>query len=253
MSTPSIVIESVSVTIRDPATNQSIEFRGNLGSPLSPGPARERSAPSEAAAAQAVPRARPTSSRERTTDPKPEKKSADRTREPTKAEAPKTKKNVGPRKQPELKWTPVVDASYHGFAAASGSGSFRVLRRRGTQWVLFFVWRNGQWKVLGCFLDVERAQARAERDHRKRMPEKYEINAEVLAQACPMPEGVKEEDIEPSVAAPEPKVASRAAEATPKASEPKPASAEKPEAEQDKELLGSFQAELESVLDEEDD
>lgn len=261
----SIVIESVAVTVRDTATDEMVEYRGNLASVIEQ--ARRSADASTAAPAPdpAAGRRKPDREDSRSSakpKPKADAKKGDAKRveakkaepEPPRSEAPKSKKTKGPRKPSELKWSPVQDGRYHGVAAPSGSGSFRILRTLGTQWALFFVWQNKQWKMLGCHLKLEDAQGHAEREHRKGMPARHDITADVLAQACPIPEGMRDEDIEPAAATAPATPKAAAAPSAPKAAPtPKPRGAEKAEAEQDKELLNSFAAELDSVLDEDDD
>ncbi len=108
------VIDSVAVTVRDTATNETLEYRGTLGAvsdkvgrasarekPVRPAPAGSKPGPEDSKA--------------------PARKAAARKLEasPPRDESPKAKKAAGPRTQPELKWSPIQDGKYHGFGAAS--------------------------------------------------------------------------------------------------------------------------------------
>lgn len=169
------------------------------------------------------------------------------------ATAPKVAKSGNGRKpsrqaSKSLVWSPVRDNGYEGFTATSGGGRFKLLKAQNTQWALFFELRGTDARKVGCFGNDNKAKVRAQELHDKGWPaneKSGEVTEADLAQACPLPSDSKKK--EPKVKKPETK--NDAPEAEPTGPAPVPAT----EAEQDKELLGSFAKELDSVLDEDDD
>ncbi len=148
----------------------------------------------------------------------------------------------GPSRK-SLVWTPVKDYGYQGFTAPSGGGKFKLLKAQNTQWALFFELKGTDARKVGCFGNDNKAKARAQELHDEGWPaneKSGEVNEADLAQACPMPNEGKRR--EPKVKKPE---------TTTDNPTPEPPSAT--EAEQDKELMGSFSRELDNVLDEDDD
>lgn len=198
-------------------------------------------------------------------EPKPEPgrkpKAADTEPEaPAQPKKPTRAKKAGKRSKTEpsstskrLEWRPVRDFGFDGFAAESGAGMFKVLHTRAKQWALFYEVKGVGAKKIACFLELTAAQDRARELHAKGPFEFEPLSASRIENACPVPA---------SPAAPKEPEAP-AAQAGP-ADTPKAKPAPKPEAppvpppsradaEQDKELLGSFGAELEAVLDEDED
>lgn len=145
-----------------------------------------------------------------------------------------------------LKWVPVKDHDYDGFAAASGGGQFKALIAKDSQWALFYELKGTWPKHIGCFRKVDKAKERAQELHDAGWPETEfgPITAGQVARACPAPGG-QEEDEEMTTT---PK-----AEEKPAEPQPEPRSEGKSDAERDKELMGSFSSEIESVLDEDED
>lgn len=175
------------------------------------------------------------------------------------AKSVKRKTPARPRSS-SLKWSPVKDHGYHGFRAPSGGGYFKVLKAKATQWALFFEPAGADARHVGCFGKEDPAKAKAQELHDKGWPasEVRGVTAEDVARACPAPEGetegrrtrVKRESksetkTEPTTSPTPPTPAPTAAPTSP----PPGAS----EAEKDKELMGSFTAELDSVLDEDEE
>jgi hypothetical protein len=76
-----------------------------------------------------------------------------------------------PRRITALEWHPVQDHNYHGFAAPSGAGQFKVLITNGSQWALFYE-LQGTWpKDIRCFLTEGKAKKHAQELHDAGWPE----------------------------------------------------------------------------------
>lgn len=161
-----------------------------------------------------------------------------------KAKTPAKPRGKGPKKG-ALKWVPVKDHDYDGFAAASGGGQFKALIAKNTQWALFYELKGVWPKHIGCFRKVDKAKERAQELHDAGWPETEfgPITAGQVARACPVPGGEEDDEMETT-----PK-----AEEKPAEPQPEPKGEAKTDAERDKELMRSFSSELESVLDEDED
>ena len=172
---------------------------------------------------------------------------------PKSAEAPKGRAQAKPRgkgpKKGSLKWAPVKDHEYDGFAAPSGGGQFKALIAKDSQWALFYELKGTWPKHIGCFRKVDKAKERAQELHDAGWPETEfgPITAGQVARACPAPAGESEDETEDAMQK-KPK-----AEEKPAEPQPEPKGGTKTDAERDKELMGSFSSELESVLDEDED
>lgn len=169
--------------------------------------------------------------------------------------AKSAKRQTPGRRGSSLKWSPVKDHGYHGFRAPSGGGYFKVLKAKTTQWALFFEPPGADARHVGCFGKEEPAKRKAQELHDKGWPasEVRGVTAEDIARACPAPEG----DGRKTRMKRETKTEKKAETTTsttptaPAANDPPPPSVG--EAEKDKELMGSFTAELDSVLDEDEE
>lgn len=170
--------------------------------------------------------------------------------------AKSAKRPSSARRSTSLKWSPVKDHGYHGFRAPSGGGYFKVLKAKATQWALFFEPAGADARHVGCFSKEDPAKTKAQELHDRGWPasEVRGVTAEDVARACPAPEA--EGEGRKTRMKRETKTESKAATTTPAtsapaASEPSPPGAS--EAEKDKELMGSFTSELDSVLDEDEE
>lgn len=189
---------------------------------------------------------------------KPERKppKASGTEASSKAEdAPKAKASAAPgagksaarkpRRSAALKWTPVKDHGYEGFAAPSGGGKFKVLKAKDSQWALFYEFKGTWPKHIGCFgRKVDKAQERAQELHDAGWPETEfgPITAGQVARACPIAPGDEDDGGAAPAAAPEPAKTEAKSDTTGTS-----------EAEADRELLDSFSKDVDAVLDEDDD
>lgn len=196
--------------------------------------------------------------------PKAETKTAAAKPGPTKAaEKPGEKPNKATsakrsakRKRTSLVWTPCVDHGFHGFKAPSAGGQFKLLKSSTTQWALFYELRGTDARKAGCFGKENDARVKAQALHDAGWPANESdgsVTAADLAGACPIPSNEKGE--EPEMKTEPRKTEPKKTAAKPSAPEPAPPAPapSKSEAEQDKELMGSFTGELENVLDEEED
>ncbi len=254
---------NIKVTVEDAETGETITIRpggdGKVVCETDKGKVKvER-------AANASPRGE-TKTRPAKAPPRPGKDAADG--EADKAEADKADKTEGSkrkktttrkaggekptparRRRTSLKWSPVKDHDYHGFAAPASHGQYKVLKTKGSQWALFLEQKDSMPKHIGCFRKEDKAKERAQELHDGGWPESEfgPVTAGQVARACPMPSG--EEDDEDPPAAP----------ATAKPAEEKPAAApsatgDEPSIEaKDQELRSSFTGEVDQALDEEDD
>ncbi len=200
----------------------------------------------EAKAAAAPKAAKPKGGRRSDAAPKAEE--APKTAEPPKGRAQAKARGKGPRKG-SLKWAPVKDHEYDGFAAPSSGGQFKALIAKDSQWALFYELKGTWPKHIGCFRKVDKAKERAQELHDTGWPETEfgPITAGQVARACPAPAGESEDETEDAMQT-KPK-----AEEKPTEPQPEPKGGTKTDAERDKELMGSFSSELESVLDEDED
>ncbi len=134
------------------------------------------------------------------------------------------------RKASSLQWKPVSDTGYHGFAAKSEGGAFKLLKAKNSQWALFFE-RPGQKTVpLGCFKEDAPGRVTAQELHDKGT---YRVEPEPITEyriinVCP---AVPDEP-----AAPSPEAAD---ESTPEVIAPN--------AETDAEMMASLKRALEEV------
>jgi hypothetical protein len=182
----------------------------------------------------------------------PKAKEAAKARTAKKDEAPKARASAAPdegksksRRRAPLKWSPVKDHGYDGFAAPSGGGKFKVLIAKDSQWALFFELKNTWPKHIGCFgRKVDKAKARAQELHDAGWPESEfgPITAGQVARACPATQGDEDEDEESTEMKTEEKTTT-----------PAQASESKSDAARDKDLMGSFTSELDAMLDEDED
>jgi hypothetical protein len=185
--------------------------------------------------------------------PKPAKPKEDKRAEPAAkaTEAPKARHAAKPRpktsRKGALKWVPVKDHDYDGFAAQSGGGQFKALIAKNTQWALFYELKGTWPQHIGCFRKVDKAKERAQELHDAGWPETEfrPITAGQIARACPAPRKQNEVDEEMATT---PKTEERPAEP-----QPEPKGEDKADAERDKGLMGSFTGEMDRVLDEDED
>lgn len=162
-------------------------------------------------------------------------------------EAPKARAQAKPRgRTGALKWVPVKDHGYDGYAAASGRGRFKALIAKDSQWALFYE-RNGTWpEHIGCFRDAEKAKARAQELHDAGWPESEfgPVTAGHVARACPAPHSQREKDEVTTT----PK-----AEENPPERPPEPETEAQSDAERDKRLMEGVARGLKDLLDEDED
>ena len=160
------------------------------------------------------------------------------------------------RRVTALEWHPVQDHNYHGFAAPSGAGQFKVLITKGSQWALFYELQGIRPKDIRCFLTENKAKKHAQELHDAGWPESEfgPVTAGQVANACPAP--AREQASAPRGKR---KTKTEAKEDAMPTTEEKPAvtrAAEPPsksDAEKDEALLGSLKNELKSLMEEEDD
>ena len=178
-------------------------------------------------------------------------KSAKSTKKPVSAD------NKPDRRVTALEWHPVQDHNYHGFAAPSGAGQFKVLITTGSQWALFYEFQGTWPKDIRCFLSEDKAKKHAQELHDAGWPESEfgPVTAGQVAAACPAPGPHREQ-----ASAPRGKRKTRTEEKedTMPTTEEKPTTptaepASKTDAEKDKGLMDSFRGELDKMLDEDED
>ena len=162
------------------------------------------------------------------------------------------------RRGTALEWHSVQDHNYHGFAAPSGAGQFKVLITNGSQWALFYE-LQGTWpKDIRCFLTEAKAKKHAQELHDAGWPESEfgPVTAGQVANACPAPGPHREQGGAPrgkrKTKSDEKEEAMPTTDDKPNAA-PAAEPASKADAEKDKALLGSLKNELNSLIDEEDD
>lgn len=238
-------LRKMEVTLEDKATGETLRLEQGPDGKVS---CEEKSGKSKTKPTSTQHPAKPA------TPPKAETKTAAAERGPVKA-AQKTgeKPSKGAtarrsaKRKTSLVWTPCVDHGFHGFKAPSANGQFKLLKSSTTQWALFYELRGTDARKAGCFGKELEGKVKAQALHDAGWPGNESdgsVTAADLAGACPMPSDEKGEE-------PEMKAETKKTAAKPSAPEPAPQS--KSEAEQDKELMGSFTSELDSVLDEEED
>jgi len=168
---------------------------------------------------------------------------------------PGTGDNKPGRRVTALEWHPVQDHNYHGFAAPSGAGQFKVLITKGSQWALFYELQGIRPKDIRCFLTEGKAKKHAQELHDAGWPESEfgPVTAGQVANACPAP--AREQASAPrgkrktKTEAKEDAMPTEEKPAVTRAAEPP----SKSDAEKDEALLGSLKNELKSLMEEEDD
>lgn len=178
----------------------------------------------------------------------PKAKSGEESPKPDDASKAKTsatpRESKKPRRSAALKWSPVKDHGYEGFAAPSAGGRFKVLKAKDSQWALFYELKDTWPKHIGCFgRKVDKAQERAQELHDAGWPETEfgPITAGQVARACPVAPGDEDDG------------AGQTPAAQPEPPKTKGDAAGTSEAEADRELMGSFTKDLDAVLDDDDD
>jgi cell division septation protein DedD len=174
------------------------------------------------------------------------------------AKKPGSGDNKSGRRDTALAWEPVRDHGYHGFAAGSGAGQFKVLIAKGSQWALFYELQGTNPKDIGCFLTERKAKEHAQKLHDAGWPESEfgPVTAGQVATACPAPGPQREQGSTPRgkrKTKPEEKENAMPTTEEKPAATPAAEPPSKGDAEKDKALLGSLKNELKSLLDEEDD
>lgn len=163
-----------------------------------------------------------------------------------------------------LRWEPVKDHEYDGFAANSRAGQFKVLITKGSLWALFYEEKPAHPKNLGCFLrsELEEAKKHAQALHDSGWPESKSgpITPARIIHMCPAPpeaegEGVAEARGKAMTEAekhPMPKKTPTDTSKPPPPA-PEPSKARKGEADRDNELLTSFAKAVDTALDDDED
>lgn len=236
-------LKKVEVTLEDQATGETLR--------LEQGPDRNISYEEKSSKTKAKPvdtEHKPAAKPAAKSAAKPSKASDASPAASKKAEKPRSRgaKTASRRKATSLAWAPCVDHGFSGFKAPSAGGQFKLLKAKSTQWALFYELKGTDARKVGCFRKEVDAKVKAQALHDAGWPGNASdgsVTADDLAGACPTNE--KEE----STMKPDKKTEARSPTPEPA---PAPAAASKAEAEQDKELMGSFTAELDSVLDEDD-
>ena len=221
------------------------------------------------AAANSAPRRGPRATKDEHEDVEPEPVVAPKATDKRKAQAKaKSAKPPKPTKKPgsgdnkpgrrvtALEWHPVQDHNYHGFAAPSGAGQFKVLITKGSQWALFYELQGIRPKDIRCVLTESKAKKHAQELHDAGWPESEfgPVTAGQVANACPAP--AREQASAPRGKR---KTKAETKEDAMPTTEEKPAvtqaaePASKADAEKDEALLGSLKNELKSLMEEEDD
>jgi hypothetical protein len=150
------------------------------------------------------------------------------------------------RKATSLVWAPCVDHGFSGFKAPSAGGQFKLLKAKNTQWALFYELKGTDARKVGCFKKEVDAKVKAQALHDAGWPGSESdggVTASDLANACPSNESAEKSKMKPE----------QKTEAKSPTPEPTPTPAPGSEAEQDKELMGSFASELDNVLNEDED
>ena len=150
----------------------------------------------------------------------------------TKAAKPKSEgRKPGRRRASSLEWKPVKDTGYHGFAAKSEGGAYKLLKARNSQWALFFERPPEKTAPLGCFKEDAPGRVKAQELHDSGT---YRVESDPITEyriinVCP---------VDPAeAAAPSPEAASEAANPEVIA----------PNADTDAEMLASLKKALEDA------
>ena len=249
-------VKKMEVTLEDQATGETLRLEqgpdGKVSCDEKAGKSTKPAATEDKPAAKPVakPAAKPSAEKKTTTakpapTAKPGKKKGEK---PSSASAKATSR----RKATSLVWAPCVDHGFSGFKAPSAGGQFKLLKAKNTQWALFYELKGTDARKVGCFKKEVDAKVKAQALHDAGWPGNESdgsVTAADLAGACPANEKGENSKMNRETKA----------ESKPPTPEPQPAPAPVPEpvskteAEQDKELMGSFAAELDSVLDEDED
>lgn len=238
-------LRKMEVTLEDKATGETLR--------LEQGPDGKVSCEEKSGKSKTKPTSTESRAAKPAAPPSVETKTAAAKSEPAKAQKPSkgTSAKRSAKRKTSLVWTPCVDHGFHGFKAPSAGGQFKLLKSSTTQWALFYEMRGTDARKAGCFSKELEGRVKAQAYHDEGWPGNESdgsVTAADLAGACPIPSDEKGEE-------PEMKAEKKKTAAKPSAPEPAPSPAppSKSEAEQDKELMGSFTSELDNVLDAEED
>jgi hypothetical protein len=166
-------------------------------------------------------------------------------------------------KRGELGWQETTEAGRSGLFARWGKGQFKILHAGNDTYALFYEWDGGKWERIACGAAedlMKLAGAKAEDDLPG--PPLTNINLEFARLLCGTPEQregarVRLEPVFQEVDAPERRARQAAPEEPAITPPPEPPAEHDTPADDtsamDKELMSSFNSELESVLAEEDD
>ena len=243
-------LRQIRVTLQEDATGEEVIIEQGPDGKVSAAPARSKAKP----AAESTDTKARTSGKAKGADDKGDEADKSR-RNATAAKKVDRARKARSRQPPKsLVWSPVQDNGYHGFSAPSGGGKFKLLKAQSTQWALFFEVRGADARKVGCFGNETKGKVRAQELHDQGWPaseKRGEVTAADLESACPLPNDEKKK--ERKVKKPETKTDAAPKQPTPEPTPPPSAAPPSKTAEQDRELLSSFSAEADSVLDEDED
>lgn len=246
-------LQHVKVTLEEEDSGETVVIEQNADGRVT----CERANGRRERAANSAPKAKVEVKVKAPAEPKPEapKTKPEKTETPTPKPARPKKASTQRKAEPKsaskrLEWRPIRDYTFDGFGAESGPGMYKALQTRERQWALFYEVKGLGAKKIACFTELRAAQERARELHAKGPSEFAPLSASRIEEACPVPQPTAK----PAESTTAPPVAETPApEPEPKSPTPAPPKANAAHGEHDKELLGSFSAELDAVLDEDED
>lgn len=136
---------------------------------------------------------------------------------PAEARAKTTARRKGPKKGEAatprggtLKWKPIVDAGYDGYAAQSHGAELQTLKTTAGRWAMYVFWEKGVMKHVQCFASLEDAKVAGQKLHDTGLPPRPDgkLTQDMIDKACPTP------------SAPRPPRRAKAKEEPPKSEQP---------------------------------
>ena len=119
---------------------------------------------------------------------------------PTQTKAKATARHKGPKKTVAatpsggtLKWKPIVDAGYDGYAAYSHGAELQTLKTTAGRWAMYVFWEKGVMKHVQCFASLEDAKVAGQKLHDTGLPPRPDgkLTQDMIDKACPTPSAPK--------------------------------------------------------------
>lgn len=156
--------------------------------------------PAEPKKGEAASKSRRREDDEKPAEAKPRKREDDEKpaeEKPAEVKAKTTARRKGPKKGVKadtpsggtLKWRPIVDAGYDGYAAHSHGAEIQTLKTTAGRWAMYVFWEKGVMKHMQCFVSLEDAKVAGQKLHDTGLPPRPDgkLTQDMIDKACPAP------------------------------------------------------------------